>query len=178
MPRPAFRPAPLALVCLLAAGAAPARATTVLRMPLARVAGESAKIVHAEVVDVRSGRDAHGMPATWVTLSVARSLKGKGGKRIVFKQFGVAAPLADGTVTHVAGLPTWQPGDEAVVFLRAESRRGFTSPVGFGQGVYHVRRANGRARVLAAVPGAARADVPEDLDEFLGKVEQLVGGGK
>jgi len=168
----------LAVAALLAAAAAPAGATTVLRMPLARVADEAARIVHAEVVDVRSGRDAHGMPATWVTLSVARTLKGGRARRVVFKQYGVAAPLPDGTVARVAGLPRWQPGDEAVVFLRPQSRRGFTSPVGLGQGVYRVRRSGGRARVLAATPDAARPAAPEDLDEFLDKVEALVGGGR
>jgi hypothetical protein len=166
------------MVFLLAGGAAPALATTVLRMPLVRVAAESKRIVHAEVVDVRSGRDAHGTPATWVTLSVARTLKGGKAKRVVFKQYGVTAPLADGTVTRIAGLPSWQRGDEAVVFLRAESKRGFTSPVGLGQGVYRVRRHGGRPRVLAAVPRAAGAQAPEDLDEFLGKVERLVEAGR
>jgi hypothetical protein len=174
MPRLTLR---LAVVSLCVLGGAPAQATTVLQMPLARVAGESARIVHAEVVDVRSGRDARGTPATWVTLSVARTLKGGKAKRVVFKQYGVAAPLADGTVSRVAGLPRWQPGDEAVVFLRAESRRGFTSPVGLGQGVYRVRRSGGRPRVLAAVPRPG-ADAPEDLDEFLGKIARLVEAGR
>lgn len=166
------------VVSLVVLWATAAPATTVLRMPLARVAAESARIVHAEVVDVRSGRDADGLPATWVTLSVARTLKGAGRQRIVFKQYGVAEPLPDGAITRVAGLPHWQPGEEAVVFLRTESKRGFTSPVGLGQGVYHVRRVGGRARVLAATPGAASAAAPEDLDEFLDKVEMLVGSGR
>jgi hypothetical protein len=168
----------LVVVSLVVLGAGAARATTVLRMPLARVAGESARIVHAEVVDVRSGRDTHGTPATWVTLAVARSLKGGKARRVVFKQYGVAAPLADGTITRIPGLPQWQPGDEAVVFLRGESLRGFTSPVGLGQGVYRVRRSGGRARIFAAVPRALAAEAPEDLDEFLAKVKMLVEGGR
>ena len=65
--------------------------------------------------------------------------------------------------------PKITPDGKAVLFLRAESRRGFTSPVGFGQGTYRIGRAGGRARVSRAVPGAAT----QDLDGFLAEVERL-----
>jgi hypothetical protein len=159
-----------ATVIALLALAGPARATTVLPIPLARVAGEAARIVHATVLDVRAGRDEDGLPATWVTLEVARTVKGTATSGLVFKQYGVADPLPDGTVARVPGLPRYRAGEELVLFLRGESRRGFTSPVGFGQGVYRVVRRGGRASVRDGVPGHPH----RDLDGFLDDVGRLV----
>jgi hypothetical protein len=158
---PRSLPSILGLVAaMVVAAAPPLPATTIRRMPLARVARDAARIVHATVVDVRSGRDASGLPATWVTLDVARSLKGRAARRLTIKQYGAATPLADGTLARVAGLPRWEPGEEVVLFLRAESRLGFTSPVGLEQGRYRVGR-GARAR--------------RDLDDFLAEVERLAG---
>jgi hypothetical protein len=148
-----------------------APATMVARMALDGVTREAARIVHATVVDVHSGRDESGLPATWVTLDVVRSLKGPSTRRITVKQYGTAAPLADGTVTRVAGLPGYKVGEELVLFLRGESRLGFTSPVGFGQGKYRVARRGRRTRVRRELPDGGS----QDLDEFLGQVGALAG---
>src|SRR5262249_15156613 len=169
--RRAVTPAARRAIIALLAVAGPVRATTVLPVPLARVAGEAARIVHATVLDVRSGRDADGLPATWITLDVARTLKGAATSRLIFKQYGVADPLPDGTVARVPGLPRYAAGEEIVLFLRGESRRGFTSPVGFGQGVYRVARRGGRPSVGDGVRGHPR----RDLDAFLDDVGRLVG---
>ena len=87
----ARRVATLAAAVALAV-AVPAGATSVVRLPLARVAGGAARIVHATVVDVRAGRDDDGLPATWVTLDVVQTLKGRADGRVVFKQYGVTDP--------------------------------------------------------------------------------------
>jgi hypothetical protein len=157
------------VVLLLAAG--PASATMVERMPLARVTKEAGRIVQGRVVAVRSGRDRAGLPATWITFDVSRTLKGRRARRLTIKQYGAATPLPDGTVSRISGLPRYAVGEEAVVFLRPASRRGFTSPVGLGQGVYRVvRRPAARALALGDLP----TDAPADLDELLGKVTALV----
>ena len=163
------RVATLAAVAL--AVAVPAAGTSVVRLPLARVAGGAARIVHATVVDVHAGRDDDGLPATWVTLDVVQTLKGRADGRVVFKQYGVTAPLPDGVIARVPGLPHYAVGEEIVVFLRGESRRGFTSPVGFGQGVYRVDRRGGRASVRD--DGVTKGH--RDLDGFLDDVGRLVG---
>ena len=138
-------------------------------MSLERVAQEAGRIVHGTVVEVRSDRDESGLPATWVTLAVARTLKGPHNARLTIKQVGVAEPLPDGTITRVAGLPRYRVGDEVVIFLHAESRRGFTSPVGLWQGAYRVSHANVRPQVRGEhVTGA-----PRDLDAFLAEVARL-----
>jgi len=148
-----------------------ALATMVTPMPLARVAREAARIVEATVVDVQAGRDESGLPATWITLDVTRSVKGRDAGRITIKQYGVGTPLDDGIVTTIAGLPSYHPGDEVVLFLRAESRRGFTSPVGLAQGTYRVRRAGSRRLVRGERPG----DASRDVDQFLSEVGVLAG---
>jgi hypothetical protein len=159
----------LVLLALLVGPATPALATVVRLVPLARLAVEAAQIVHGTVVDVRSGRDGSGLPATWVTLEVARTLKGRRTARLTLKQYGTAEPLSDGTASRIPGLPAYGVGDEVVLFLRAESRRGFTSPVGLGQGAYRVSRAGPRPRVRAAAGGS------QDLEEFLSEVTRLGG---
>ena len=164
------RIATLAAALALAA-AVPAGATSVVLLPLARIAGAAARVVHATVGEVRAGRDDAGLPATWITLDVARTLKGGAERRIVFKQYGVAEPLPDGTVARVPGLPRYAVGDEIVVFLRGESRCGFTSPVGLAQGVYRVEHHGARASVRD--DGVSRGR--RDLDAFLDEVSRLVG---
>jgi hypothetical protein len=121
------RPAAILVVVSALATCVPARATTVLRLPLART---------------------------------------------TIKQLGVGAPLADGAVARAPGLPRWAVGDQLVLFLHPESRRGFTSPVGLGQGAYRVDRRRGRPTVASDAPGHAR----EDLDRFLDDVARLAGG--
>lgn len=158
----------VATALILATGAA-ARAAMVQRMSLEQVAHEAARIVHATVVEVRSGRDESGLPATWITLAVVRTLKGPHAPQLTIKQYGVAEPLPDGTITRVAGLPRYRVGEEVVLFLRADSGRGFTSPVGFSQGAYRVSRTEGVARVWRDLGSGA----PQNLDEFFSEVGRL-----
>jgi hypothetical protein len=158
-----------ALAFVLGAAVPHAEATVVLRLPLARVTREAGRIVHGTVVEVRAGRDDAGLPATWVTLAVARTVKGPAVRRLTLKQFGATEPLPDGTVGRVAGLPRYAVGEEVVLFLRPESGRGFTSPVGLGQGTYRVSRGAAGARVRRDLPGATT----RDLGDFLADVERL-----
>ncbi len=122
-------------------------------------------IVHGTVAEVAPGRDADGIPATWITVDVADCLKGGVGSRLVFKQVGVPAPLADGTLLRIPGLPRYRSGDELVLFLHRPSGRGFTSPVGMGQGVYRVAW-RGAERVVRSTSGADA----EALTAFLDRI--------
>jgi hypothetical protein len=140
------------------------------RMALDQVAREAARIVHATVTAVRSDRDASGLPATWITLDVARTLKGTASDTLTIKQYGVLQPLADGTIARIGGLPRYAVGEEVVLFLRGNSRLGFTSPVGLGQGVYRVRRVAGRPMVRNDSQGHGS----RGLDEFLSEVARVV----
>jgi len=55
-----------------------------------------------------------------VTFDVARTLKGRHVARVTIKQFG----RSDVALGRIPGMPTYAPGEEIVVFLRAESRAG------------------------------------------------------
>jgi hypothetical protein len=154
---------------LVLAAAGWAVADTSPRMPRERIVRTAARIVHGTVVEVSEGRDASGTPSTWVTLDVARTLKGESQSRVTFKQIGVSTPLADGAVAWIVGLPSYRIGDEVVLFLRGESMQGFTSPVGFAQGAYRVARDRGGARVS---DGAG--DIGQPLEQLLADVERLV----
>ena len=157
----------IAAACTLVA--IPAAATTRVRsLPLASIVKESGHILVGSVIDVRSGHDPQGAPATWITLEVSRTLHGPATQRFTFKQFGVAEPLADGTLGRVPGMPEYQVGEEVVLFLRRESGRGFTSPVGLAQGVYRVDREHG-------APLVRGSGGPEALDGFLDRVRGLAG---
>jgi hypothetical protein len=139
-------------------------------MPLERLVREASRVAHATVVDVRAGHDEHGMPATWVTFHTLRSLKGPGGDSFTIKQFGVPAPLADGTATRLIGLPRYIVGDEVVILVREESQLGFTSPVGLAQGVFRVTAEHGAKRVRDdRTPGRSRS-----ADDLLSDIQRLI----
>ncbi len=160
-------------IAVLCAAALADAATLVRRLPLEEVTHRAERIVHARVVTVQSGRDASGLAATWVTLEVKHTLKGPAAEQLVVKQFGAATPLPDGTVGRIAGLPAYATGEEVVLFLRAPSARGFSSPVGLGQGVYRVRGTAQRRMVAADVSGKQ-----EGLEAFLSKVTTLASWGR
>ena len=158
----------LALAVGLAAPAA--HATMMVKpMTLDEVTAESKHVVHGVVTSVVSERDEHGLPATWTTFAVAETLKGAAAHTLTIKQYGVARPLADGTLTRLSGMPRYEVGEEVVLFLRGASRRGFTSPVGLGQGTYRVKRRDGRT--TPEVRGDDGTAAPQDLAAFVGKVK-------
>ncbi len=140
-------------------------------MTLDEVTAEAQRVVHAIVTDVVSGRDEHGVPATWTTFAVVHTMKGPEHPTLTIKQYGVSQPLEDGTILRLAGVPTYTVGEEVVLFLRGTSASGFTSPVGLGQGAYRVkRRTAGRVEVRAD----ADASAPRELETFLDDVKTRV----
>jgi hypothetical protein len=152
-------------VCALLVVTGHADATTMVKpMALEEVAKHATRIVHGTVTATTAGRDEFGAPATWVTLEVKRTVKGAVGSTLTIKQFGVVDPLPDGTVTRLPGMPRYTVGDEVVLFLWGDSRRGFTSPVGLEQGVY---------RVQAGMARAASSKDAEPIDAFLSKITRL-----
>lgn len=158
----------LAGVC---AAARPLGAAMVARLPLEEITHRAASVVQGTVTQVRVGRDESGLPGTWITLEVSRVLKGSAPNRLTIKQYGVASALTDGTVAGIDALPRYTAGEEVVLFLHANSQRGFTSPVGFGQGFYRIDRSSGRPMVRSKVPG----DAPRSLDALLSDVARSAG---
>jgi hypothetical protein len=156
------------------AGAARAPGLSVTPMSLAEAVGEAGCIVHGTVTEVRSGRDERDLPATWVTVRVARMLKGATAAEVRFKQFGVAARAADGGLP-MPFLPRYRTGSEVVLLLRSPSRHGFTSPVDASLGAYVVAPAGARASAAAPVPGSIDTGT---RDRLLRTLADLVEAGR
>jgi hypothetical protein len=104
--------------------------------------------VIATVASVTEGADEHGIPSTYVTLEVSEHLKGAAADRFTIKQIGGTASI------RIAGMPTYRPGEEVVLFLHKDSSAGFTSPVGLSQGRYRIVRHGSKAEVRRP-PGSA-----------------------
>jgi hypothetical protein len=151
-----------------------ARAVTLTPMTLEEVTAEAARIVHGTVTQVTSASDDGGVPATWVTVAVATTLKGARESTITFKQAGTSEQPTSGGAVFFDGFPRYREGDEMVLFLRGESRFGFTSPVGLGQGAYRVDRASGHPEVRPDTGSRRR----QDLDSFLRTVAGIAARGK
>jgi hypothetical protein len=82
---------------------------TVLRgtMTLDATTAEADRIVHGTVGDVRVGTDENGLPATWITFDVARTLKGASDRRVSVKQFGNCDANSASAVGRVPDLPRY-----------------------------------------------------------------------
>lgn len=83
------------------------------------------------------------IPIVEYTFQVKKAIKGvTDGQTIVFRQVAGSQVGKPG----IPGVPQYNVGQELVLFLKKESARGLTSPVGLGQGTFFVRR-NGLGKV-------------------------------
>lgn len=102
-------------------------------------------IVVGEVVALGDGIDANRLPYTEVTVRLSRTVKGKLGGTVRFRQFGMRQPrpTTDG-LTNVmltpAGWPHYAVGEEVMLFLYHPGRAsGLRTTVGLEQGKFTVR---------------------------------------
>ena len=87
------------------------------------------------------------MVVTYTTFEVVESFKGTLGRTHTIKQVGGALPGAD-MVTKFAGVPQFEVGKRYVLFLPPVSTLGFSTPVGLGQGLFHVHVDSSGAPVI------------------------------
>jgi hypothetical protein len=105
---------------------------------------QSSDIVVGSVATVTDGIDDRGVPYTEVTLQVSESIRGDLPGVYRFRQFGLLAPrlTADGARKRMPappGFPTYQQGENVVLFLRpAAARTGFRMPAGVTQGKFTI----------------------------------------
>lgn len=102
---------------------------------LAEMTSHAGRVVHGRVVEVREGvhpQHQH-LAVTWVKVQVVEMLKGGTAREVTFMQYG------NSTNQYVSHQPKYSVGEEVVLFLYPESKLGFTSPVGQGQGKFVVR---------------------------------------
>jgi hypothetical protein len=174
-------------VALVAALVPPVSATLLVPGDLGEIARSAAAIVRGTVVDVRSGwADGRRRVETVVTLRVSESLKGDMRGLVSVKvPGGVIGRYRSVTV----GAPTFEPGEEVVLFLGAQAPA-LPYLIGLGQGVFRVQR-DARSGATLVTPPALLSDPvrtlrvtrgdpsrgPMTLPQFAGKVRAALAAG-
>ena len=90
--------------------------------------------------------------ATFVTFSVGRAVKGDGRPEVTIKLLGEQGESGK-REAGIEGAPRYREGEEVVLFLYPDSRSGFTSPVGLGQGKFGVVREKNGGRLAINAHG-------------------------
>lgn len=139
----------LAAAAVIAAGAPPVSATVLLPGDLGDIARGAAAVVRGTVVDVRTEwADGRRRVETIVTLDVSETLKGDFSGRVSFQvPGGVMGRYRSVTV----GAPTFHVGEEVILFLGAKAPS-LPYVLGFGQGVFRVRRDAGTGETSVTPP--------------------------
>jgi hypothetical protein len=139
MPRYAvFRAWSLALLACALLSFSPAHASRVRPVNLEEMAQRADRIFMGRCVGVRTAVDRDlGQVVTYATFMTGRTVKGRAHGAVIIKLLG--DQIDDGgPVRGVDGVPRFHEGEEVVLFLYGDSRRGLTSPVGLGQGKFVV----------------------------------------
>lgn len=127
--------------------ALPAPGGTAARVELEELVGQCDQALEGRVERVRVLECGPKRIETELTLSVARRFWGQGSGELVVRIPGGVLP--DGRGLVLAGLPRFEEGEELILFLSAESRRGTRMPVGLAQGRLRVeRRADGTKSIV------------------------------
>jgi hypothetical protein len=167
-------------VCFLCAHAS---ATVLAPIEFRQLVTSSPVIVHGTVVDVRSDWvDGRRAVETFVTVEAGDYLKGDLGPRVTFK---VPGGQLGRYRTIFVGAPTFQSGDELVLFLKSNGAS-YPFITGLSQGLFRVvtDRTSGRRLVtppaVVGKPGVdervVRGDParrPLPLDDFRALVRQM-----
>ena len=145
------------LVALLCAGVPwhgeAVEAGTAVRMSVADLATAAQLVVEGRVLSARP-LESEGMIETEYLLRVERTFVGRDlDHRAIRIPGGV---LADGRGLFLAGVPRLAPGEDVLLFLSGESRRGTRMPVGLAQGKYRVvARPDGKRALARDTRGVA-----------------------
>jgi hypothetical protein len=186
-----------AVLCLAAASVA--HAANVLPLYLEEIVDTSTTAFDGTCTANRTERDpVTNLVVTYTTFTVREALKGTPGTSITIKQIGGVLP--DGGMQYrVSGIPTFEVGQDYVVFLAGVSSAGFSSPIGLAQGRFTVRSeggarkvGNGRdfrdltARIAQHMPASARTRVQQaegavremDVNDFKQTVRNRMKAGQ
>ena len=195
----------------------PLRATMVLPLTLDQIAARADKIFVGRCESVSIDLDENRIPVTYVTYEVLQGIKGDVRRYETVKLIGVpkggspkGAVLADDGLLasrqrsdSVTSPNEFSVGEEEILFLYRESRWGFTSPVGYGQGRFRIQTLSDGGQIVTncfqswvmkdqGTPPETMAlrfkeskktksvlpivGGPFELQEFLSVVEEIVAG--
>ncbi|MBL4711481.1 MAG: hypothetical protein JKX75_03095 [Gammaproteobacteria bacterium] len=164
-------------------------ATSMLPLSLEQLSTRADLIFYGKVINNQVKQDEQsGAIATYTTFSIIDLIKGNTGDTHTIKQLG--GFLKDQNFgMRIHGVPTFQVGNDYIIFLPEKSTLGFSSPLGLHQGSFSVSMdndelivSNGRrlnnppvakqAKTAIQIPLAVRADKPSQarLDDFVNTV--------
>ena len=127
-----------------------AEAVMVVPFNLEELARRAEKVFVGTCTNVSHKVNDRGIPVVEVTFVVTETIKGEVGSTVTFQQFDAQTQLPSSPTTAndrirelpqgifakatLIGMPTYQPGEEVVLFLAAPGKLGLTSPIGLVQG--------------------------------------------
>lgn len=124
----------------------------VLRLNLEQLTSLSERIFVGRCLEVKLVKDRNDRPVQFVTYEVIETLKGSAEERITFKQIRFDERREAGEIsgtTALSDLPTYEAGEENIIFLSGESDIGLTAPVGLRQGKFVIQTGSkGEKRVV------------------------------
>lgn len=154
------RPAVLAMLLLLSTS--PGWATLVPRLTVEQMVDESASVVEGTVVRKSAAWDStHQFIWTHYEIKVTDVLKGLVGSTVTVSEPGGEV---EGVHMSIAGVPTYQVGEEVVILL-SPTEIGFFRTCGWGQGKFSVETSDGQKTVSAPGFGAQIIDMPSKNGE-------------
>ena len=144
-------------------------ATTVERLNLDDLVKKAHVIVHGRVRDARSHWSSNGrLILTTYTVDVEEAIKGRPGR--VVDVTTVGGRVGD-VILNVAGMPSFQRGEDAVIFL--ENSAGMSTVVGLSQGKFSVQ--NGEVSNITSgltfPDGRSGAPLKMRLEDFKRQIE-------
>jgi len=142
----------------------PLSATSVRRLSFEELIQTASTIVEGSVVDSRTYRTGDGkLILTSYTINVQENLKGSSGSTLTVTTVG---GRIGNTILHVAGVPVFQPGEKAVLFL--EKTGMYTTVVGLNQGKFAISNGavSNSSAGLSFPDGGPATPLKMPLDEF------------
>jgi len=152
------------IATIIAGAVTPLKATSVRRLTFEELIQTSNTIVEASVVDAHTYRSGDGkLILTSYTINVQENLKGSPGATLTVTTVG---GRIGNTILHVSGMPVFQPGERAVLFL--EKAGAYTTIVGLNQGKFAISNGavSNSADGLTFPDGGPARPLKMPLDEF------------
>ena len=118
----------------------------VREVDLKEMIATSGMIFSGVVTEVKGGLDEHGDIVTWTTFRVDSPIRGVRPGAVTIKQYG---GVTDKGTMLLAHMRYFVEGERVLTMLYTPSERGFTSPIGMGQGVWRVSE-EGRIQGVSA----------------------------
>ncbi len=122
----------LMIIGVLVMAVGSAFATKMLHRNAQELATKADRVFIGVCVSVAENRDGN-MIYTEYTFEVLENIKGVGSGTIVFRQFGRTKGVGS-----VIGMPFYDNDKKYLMFLHGDTQLGLTSPIGLGQGAFHV----------------------------------------